>query len=341
LIGAAQATAALEVLQPPLDEMRTWLLIALPLALVLITAGGWLLIGRALAPIDRMTRTAGAIGAGNLSGRLGPVSRDDEIGRLAATFDRMLDRLEGAFGQQRAFAAAASHELRTPLTIVKSDLDVLRRGHPLPPDEAEVLSGVDEEIARMGRLVEDLLTLARADSGQDELLCELVALDVLVRAAGADMERLAGQKGVSLEADLAPDVEVVGDPSRLRQLALNLLTNAVTYTPAGGSIRVRLVQDGEQARLTVADTGIGIAPDDLPHIFESFYRADKARSRAAGGSGLGLAIAHWCAQVHGGSIEVESQLGVGSTFTVCLPLAPTDEDPNVTPVGGLASTPLT
>jgi signal transduction histidine kinase len=333
LIGAATAAAPLGVLQPPLDEMRTWLLIAFPIVLALITAGGWLLIGRALAPIDRITRTAGAISAGNLSGRLGPSRSDDEVGRLAATLDQMLDRLEGAFGQQRAFAAAASHELRTPLTIVKSDLDVLRRSRPFPPDEEDVLRGVDEELARMGRMVEDLLTLARADSGQDELLCELVAFDVLVRTALVGMEHLAQEKGLTLEAHVTPGVDVVGDPSRLRQMVLNLLANAVTYTPAGGSIRVSLAREGEQAQLIVADTGIGISVEDRSHIFEHFFRADKARSRAAGGAGLGLALVHWCVRAHGGHIEVESVPGEGSTFTVSLPLALMDDDPIMTAEG--------
>jgi two-component system phosphate regulon sensor histidine kinase PhoR len=171
-----------------------------------------------------------------------------------------------------------------------------------------------------------LLTLARAEGGQEEAPHDLVALDRLVLVAASDMEPLVREKELALETEVHPTIEVVGDPLRLRQLVLNLLSNAVAYTPAGGSIRVRLTAQDGTAWLTVADTGVGIAAVDLPHIFESFYRADTARSRAAGGTGLGLAIARWCAAAHGGHIMVESQPGQGSTFVVSLPMAQLDDE---------------
>ncbi len=331
--GAVQVTQSLDTVTAETDGLFALLLLATPLLLVAATVGGVFLAGRALAPIDRITRTARAIGAGNLAGRLSLAPRADEVGRLAATFDDMLDRLEQAFAQQeravaqqRQFAADASHELRTPLTIIKGDLDVLLRRRRAPEEYEEVVRDVDEEVTRLAGLVEDLLTLARADSGQAELAHEFVYLDALVGEVAVGMRRLAEAKGIAVETELAPDVALVGDPARLRRLVVNLLGNAVKYTSAGGRIAVTLGVEGGLARLDVADTGIGIAPEDLPHVFDRFFRADKARARAEGGTGLGLAIARWCAETHGGRIEVRSRPGEGSVFTVLLPPALSDDD---------------
>jgi len=332
VVGAIQVVTSLDTVNDQVNKLLALLLLAAPALLAVATAGGVFLAGRALAPIDRITRTARAIEAGNLAGRLGLAPRDDEVGRLAATFDGMLDRLERAFvqqeraaAQQRQFAADASHELRTPLTIIKGDLDVLLRRQRSVEEYEEVVRDVDEEVTRLGGLVEDLLTLARADSGQAELAREFVYFDALVDEAAAGVRRLAEAKGIAVETRLAPDIAVVGDPVRLRQLVVNLLGNAVKYTPAGGRVRVTLGAVADQARLDVADTGIGIAPEDLPHVFERFYRADKARARAEGGTGLGLAIARWSAETHGGRVDVRSRPGEGSVFTVWLPLALGDD----------------
>jgi len=324
--GAVQIVQSLDTVTSETNDLLAALLLATPALLLVATAGGVFLAGRALAPIDRITRTAGAIGAGNLAGRLGSMPRADEVGRLAATFDDMLDRLERAFAQQRQFAADASHELRTPLTIIKGDLDVLLRRRRAPEEYEEAARGVADEVTRVGRLVEDLLTLARADSGQAELAREFIYLDAFVDDIAAGPRRLAAVKGVILETRLEPDVAVIGDPARLRQLALNLLGNAVTYTPEGGRVTVTLTATGELARLEVADTGIGLAPEDLPRVFDRFFRADEARTHSEGGTGLGLAIARWSVEAHGGRIEVRSQLGVGSVFTATLPLARLDDD---------------
>ncbi|HWE64962.1 MAG TPA: ATP-binding protein [Chloroflexota bacterium] len=321
IIAVANMAESLSALQPSIDSLRRWLLIVLPLVLVLATVGCWVLSGRALAPIDRITREARRIGATDLSRRLGLAPRDDEVGRLAATLDAMLARLEAAFAQQRAFTAAASHELRTPLTIVRGDLDVLLERPRRPAEYQEALHEMRGEVERLSDLVADLLTLARADAGAEEMPRDLVALDAVVTAVCADVQRLAHREGVTLELACAFDVVVMGEGRRLHHLLLNLLDNAIRYTPPGGTVRVTLETHGASAYLRVADTGIGIAPDDLPHIFDRFYRADTARSRASGGAGLGLAIARWCVEAHAGQIAVESTPGLGSVFTVLLPLA--------------------
>jgi len=323
--GAVQAIQSLDGVQDTLRELLTLLLLAIPTLLAVATAGGIFLAGRALAPIDHIARTARRIEAGNLAGRLGPVPRDDEVGRLAATFDGMLDRLEHSFAQQRQFVADASHELRTPLAVVRSDLDILRRRPRSVAEHEDFARGLDEEVARLSALVDDLLTLARADSGQAELAWELVYLDVLVDHVAQGLRRLGAAQGVVIETHLEREVAVMGDPVRLRQLVVNIVGNAVKYTPAGGRVRVTLTGQGSAASLEVSDTGIGIAPDDIPSIFDRFYRADRARTRAEGDTGLGLSIARWCAEAHGGRITVRSALGVGSTFVVTLPLVSSDE----------------
>lgn len=323
--GAIQVIQSLDTIQETQRQLLTVLLLAIPALLLAATLGGVFLAGRALTPIDRITQTAQRIGAGNLRGRLGLAPRDDEVGRLAATFDGMLDRLERAFAQQRQFAADASHELRTPLAVMRSDLDVLRRRPRAVAEHEEFEQRLDEEIARLSALVEDLLTLARADSGQVELEREFVYLDALVDESAGGLRRLAATKGVAVETSLERGVAVIGDPARLRQLVVNIVDNAVKYTPRGGCVRITLAIRNGWPSLEVADTGLGIAPDELPHIFDRFYRADKARGRAEGGTGLGLSIARWCAEAHGGEISVQSRQGSGTTMTVTLPEAVTDE----------------
>ncbi len=336
IYGAIQVIQSLDGVQDTLRELLASLVLAIPALLIVATAGGVFLAGRALDPIDRITRTARLIEAGNLRGRLGPTPRDDEVGRLAATFDDMLDRLERSFAQQRRFVADASHELRTPLTIIRSDLDILRR-HPRPVVEHEAFEeGFGEEVTRLSALVEDLLTLARADSGQAELEQDLVYLDAVVDEAAGGLSRLAAARGVAVETYLERDIAVIGDPARLRQLVTNLLDNAVKYTPPGGRVGVTLRGHAASASLAVSDTGIGIAPDALTHVFDRFFRADEARGRAEGGTGLGLSIAHWCAEAHGGHIAVESRLDVGSMFTVTLPRALIDDEEEPSDAGRAA-----
>ncbi|HTU00385.1 MAG TPA: ATP-binding protein, partial [Candidatus Sulfotelmatobacter sp.] len=305
-----------------------------PVALCLAGGGGWLLARRALRPVDQMTLAARRIEAEDLSLRIAGPRTDDELGRLARTLNEMLARLEAGFAQVRRFSADASHELRTPLTVLRGEIEVALRS-PRDSDEyRRVLSSTLEEVERMARLVEDLLLLSRADAGGLRWESERVELDHLVEEVAKQGDVLARGKQIHVRLkDLAPLV-VQGDGRRLKQLLLNLVDNAIKYTPDGGQVSLGLrttpaESSGgpvsspaarEEVEITVQDTGIGIPPDEIPRIFERFYRADPARSREAGGAGLGLCIGKTIAEAHGGRIEVNSTPGVGSTFRVLLPL---------------------
>lgn len=328
--AGGQTTAVLQVarseqgVEVALDRLLLLMGLAVPLTLLLAVAGGLFLANRALGPIDRITRTAARIGGEDLSQRLALPIGPDEVGRLAATFDGMLDRLEDAFTRQRRFTADASHELRTPLTLLASRAEVALARPRTPAEYRAALTGIRDDAARMAQLLGTLLTLARADQGQDALAREPVALADLIADTLAALAPLAEDQGVTLAADALTPCLVLGDQTRLTQLLINLVDNALKYTPAGGRVTIGLARDGDAALLTVRDTGIGIAPEHLPHLFERFYRVDTARSRGAGGAGLGLAIAAWIARTHGGGIAVTSQPAIGSTFTVRLPLTPPD-----------------
>ena len=267
-----------------------------------------------------MAGTAGAIALSrSFSRRLPSLSRRDELGQLALTFNEMLESLDEAYKTQQRFIADASHELRAPLTTIIGNLDLLERAPDMDEAErGEALRFVREEAGRMSRLVSDLLVLARADAGQ-ALKKQPVELDrVLMDVLGENQVRVRDRK--LLVEELA-EVRVSGDPDRLKQLLLILVDNAIRYTPAGGEIRLGLRIERDEAVVRVADTGIGIESEDLPHVFDRFFRANKARSRDQGGSGLGLSIARWIAEQHGGSITAQSKPGQGSIFTVRLPLA--------------------
>lgn len=304
-----------------LRQLAILLAVAVPLTLLVASAGGMFLAGRALDPIDRITRAAAAIGAEDLSRRLNLPDSHDEVGRLAATFDRMLDRLEQAFRRQRQFTADASHELRTPLAMLASQIDVALERKRTLAQYVDVLHSLRDDAARMSQLVGELLTLARADAGQQLLTREELDLGDLVRSVVPALQPLAAQRGVQLSEQVVPDVSVSGDQMRLTQLLLNLVDNAVRYTPPGAKANVSLAREGAWACLRVEDTGVGIDAEHLPHVFERFYRVDPSRARADGGAGLGLAICHWIVQAHGGDISVASTRGQGSIFTVRLPLS--------------------
>ena len=266
-----------------------------------------------------MTQSARAIGAAaDFSQRLPRPARQDELGRLATTFNDLLTRLDQAFAMQRRFLADAAHELRTPLTGIRTNVEtLLRQSRGAPNERDESLRSVLRETDRMSRLVADLLALARADAGQP-LDCRRLALDTLLLEV-YQQEKALGQ-GVQLALGELEQVEIVGDRDRLKQLMLNLADNALRYTQPGGVVTLDLAQRDGSAVLRVQDTGPGIPPEHLPRIFERFYRVDEPRSRNAGGTGLGLAICKWIAEAHRGRIEVVSQVGVGSVFTVILPL---------------------
>jgi heavy metal sensor kinase len=281
-------------------------------------AGGWLVSARILRPVAAISATASAISATNLSGRIGMDKVDRELAELAGVLNAMFDRLEAAFERQTRFTADASHELRTPLAIIRSHAE-LALARPRSGEEyREALEACLRAAGRMTGLVNGLLTLARADAGRLDLQRQPVDLRRVVEENVALFRPLAEKKGVSLVADLAPAV-VTGDAGGLGQVVTNLLSNAAQYNRPGGEVCLRLgVSDGA-AVLSVADTGCGIPAEDRPHIFERFYRVDKARSRAQGGSGLGLAICKSIVEAHGGTIDFETEPGRGSTFWVRLP----------------------
>ncbi len=307
-------------------ENFAWLLVGfLPVVLAAASLGGYWMSRRALAPVDAVTRTARRISAENLSLRLEVPDTGDELARLSETLNDMMRRIEAAFRRMTRFTADASHELRTPVSIMRTTAELALRRDRSPQEYREALQQILIELERTSRLIEDLLTLARADSGIVDLDLQAMDLAGTVRDACSQGAKLAKSKGVEFQA-AAPDgrLPIRGDPTALRRLFLILIDNAVKYTPQGGRVQVRLEARDGYAAGEVRDTGIGIAAEDLPHIFERFWRADKVRSREMGGAGLGLSIARWIAEVHRGSIEVESEPGKGSSFRVRLPLEPGD-----------------
>jgi heavy metal sensor kinase len=327
IVGALQIGLSMGDVEDALWALLKALLALAPTLLALASGGGLFLANRALAPIDRITRTAQRISAENLGGRISLHGPDDEVGRLARTFDAMLARLEAAFERQRRFTADASHELRTPLTAILGQIDVaLER-----PREAETyrttLTTIREQAQRLARLVGDLLFLARTDAQTTPIAVEPLDLSTLLQAAVDEVKPLAAARDQTIELAAVP-LKLEGSEDHLLRLFLNLLDNAIRYTPPGGRIMLNCACDGSEIVAHISDTGPGIAPEHLPRLFERFHRVDRGRSRAQGGSGLGLAIAQSIAHAHGGRIAVESAVGQGSTFTVILPGAGEQEPPS-------------
>src|SRR5574341_288722 len=325
IISVILVAESLQGLYDTLGRLATLLAAGIVVGLALTFLVGAFLANRALAPIDRVTLAARSITrSGDLARRIDGTSARDEVGRLAATFNEMLGRIEELFRAQQRFVADVSHELRSPLTGIRGNLDLLRRGAADDPKaRQEALAAIDSEAARMQRLVADLLLLAQADAGV-QIQKQIVELDTLL----LDVYRQARltTSGVRVSLGKEDQAQVMGDPDRLKQLFLNLVDNAIKYTPSGGEVTLSLERDTHWVRVAVTDTGAGIPPQDLSKIFDRFYRVDKARSRdsssgSGGGTGLGLAIAKWIVDAHGGRIEVQSEIGKGSTFTVWLPLA--------------------
>jgi len=311
----------------PLDEIQRgftralWILLPmLPLVLALASVGGYWMSRRALTPVDAIARTARSLSADTLSQRLVVPRTGDELERLSTTLNDMLARLESAFTKIARFTADASHELRTPLALIRTTAEVALRGSQPPAELRSALEQVIAEVERTSHLVENLLLIAKADSGEAQLQRRPVDLVQSVGEACAQASVLARVKGIELETRL-PDaaIWITGDAAALRRLFLILLDNAVKYTPAGGRSEVSLTARGSSIVGSVSDTGIGIPPADLPHVFDRFYRVDRARSREQGGAGLGLAIGRWIAEAHGGTLTVHSALDRGSTFSVELP----------------------
>lgn len=300
---------------------RTYLFMFAPLLLLVAAAGGYWLSRRALAPVDSLVRTAHDISGINLHRRLPKLETGDELQRLSDTLNEMLDRIEKAFLHVTQFTADASHELRTPISLMRTEAELALRRSRGEAEYKESLRSILLEAERTTVIVEQLLSLARADSGRETLRMENVNLSELVRAAQEGWRQVAEIRDLQFSAEITPDMCVVGDAMALRKLADLLLDNALKYTPSPGQVQLSLRKAGENAVLAVRDSGPGIAESEQSKIFERFYRVDKARSREQGGAGLGLAIAKWIVAQHRGSISVKSELGAGSTFLVELPAA--------------------
>jgi len=317
LIVAGYPSEDVEALLP---QYFSTLLILAPAVLLLSTIGGWFLAKASLRPVDEITRTAQDITASNLSRRLPVATTKDEIGRLSATLNDMISRLESSFERIRQFTADASHELRTPLTIMTGELELALRTRKTPEEYQDVLSSALQEVLRLSHVVESLLLLSRTDMGRVSLHMERTNLGELLADLADAATILGTQKNIYITFRPGEDLYVNADSGKLRQIFLNLVDNAVKYTPAGGMISIAMHREGNWAEVRVRDTGIGIEREHVRKIFDRFYRVDKARSRELGGAGLGLSIVQWIVQIHNGTISVESEPGKGSTFIVRLPL---------------------
>lgn len=351
-IGAVIVGERLNTMQETLGSLRQVLMVASGLGLLLALAGGWVMAGRALRPVDQVTAAAARIAAGDgtaasLAARLPVPPADDELARLSSTFNAMLDRLQASFRAQERFVADASHELRTPLTAIRGNVDVLSRQTRngsrvlMSGDLTPALDDIRVESDRMRRLLDDLLLLARSDAGEGARPFPVthtpgVRLDAIASDAVRSASSLTQGQIVELEAPRP--VVVNGDPDRLRQLIMILLDNAIRHTPTGGHVRVAVASGADgSARIAVRDEGEGIAAEHIPHLFERFYRADGARGRASGGTGLGLAIARAICRAHGGDIDVRSSPGQGATFIATLPAGATVGEKTSLPASSAAA----
>ena len=294
------------------------LLVSIPIAILLSLVGGALLARRAIEPLDRVTNTAQQISADHLNQRIQLQRADVELKRLADSFNEMLDRLDQSFTQIRQFTADASHELRTPVSILIGETDLALNGL-LDDQECRVALGSRrEELQRMSRIIDDLLTLSQFDHSQQPLLRKPLDFSDLVIEVCEQQRNQAKSKGIELELTKTVPAMMEGDDSRLRQMVRNLLDNAIKYTPGGGKVSIELEKSNGNLDLRVSDTGIGIPRDDLPHVFDRFYRVDKARTRAEGGTGLGLSIVKQVVEAHGGQVSVQSEVGDGTVLIVSL-----------------------
>jgi heavy metal sensor kinase len=303
-----------------LNQLLMLIALTAPIVLLMAVAGGVFLAARALDPLDHMTRTAEMICAEDMSRRLAVRRTQDEVGRLAATFDRMLERLDRSFERQRQFTADASHELRTPLAMLVSRAGLALERRRAPEEYEQILEQIRDEGMRMGRIVNDLLMLARADAGNVVAVSERLDAGELVGSVVEAMLPLASQRGSALRQDIEQGLMLVGDQTRLMQLLINLIENALAHTPRGGDVLVAVFRDSNSAVLEIVDNGTGIPPEHLPHVFERFYRGDRDGRSPRQGAGLGLALCLSIARAHGGDIHVASQLGKGTRVTVRLPL---------------------
>lgn len=333
LIEMGSSLASVEALR---DRLLSILALILPILVLMAAAGGYFLVRRALSPVDEMTQTAASISIGDLNARLPVPPTGDALERLSVALNEMLSRLRDSVQLSQRFLADASHELRTPLTIVKGELENLVTSPDCGPVAVDAIGSVLEEVERLKHLVEGLMAISRLDTGDAKR--ELVHLDLmeLVATTTEQMRLVAEDAGINLEYGDLRSVPVIGDRGRLQQVVVNLLDNAIKYTPRGGTVRLHTLRSGREGVLEIRDTGIGIPSEAIGHIFERFYRVDDARSRDSGGVGLGLAIVKAICSAHGALLEVTSTVGVGSRFTIRFPLA-RESAPQTMPVSSIVN----
>lgn len=331
-----QVAASLALNERQLGELLAVFLLAGPLAVGCTLGGGYLLARKALAPVDRMAAAADEITATQLDRRLHVSNPNDELGRLARTLNGMIARLERSFAEVRQFTADAAHELRTPLAILRNEAEVALLVRRDSQEYCDCLENMLEEIDHLSQLSEALLFLFREDAGLGDNKREVLRLDEIVHQLADHMRVVAAEKQQTLTVDADQSCSVLGNAEQLRRLLFNLLENAVNFTPPDGRIQVRVECRKKQVRVIVADTGIGIAPEHLPRVFDRFYQVDSARSQRTGANGLGLAICRSVAETHRGSIAIESELGKGTQVTLTLP-ATAQSGPPISELEALAA----
>jgi heavy metal sensor kinase len=311
----------LDPVETMLNHLFLQLALGLPLAVIIITVGGYLLVRRALIPVEEITRAAERITQHNLSERL-PVARNgDELERLSVSLNRMITRLDDAFQNSKRFVADASHELRTPLTILRGELENIAEDPRFDSELRDRAGSMLEEAVHLSRIVEHLFTLSRLDAGEAQTEWTRFDLSELAKTTADQMSLLAEDKKISIACDVNRQILVEGDRARLKQIVVNLLDNAIKYTPADGKIQLRVHAVNGHAILEVADNGIGIPSAALPHVFERFFRVDQTRADGSESAGLGLSIVKSICTAHGADVEVQSTVGSGSCFRVKLPLS--------------------
>jgi heavy metal sensor kinase len=317
-----QIGVRLNITDAALDWFLTLLLWSfVPCVIIAVIAGRWM-AGRALAPLVRLAAETRAIDVGGLDRRLTVGGAGDELDAVAHAFNDTLDRLARAIGDMKQFSTALAHELRTPLAAMRGETELALMHARSPEDLRRGLASQLEELDRLAHLITELLTLARAEAGDIRLAADPVDVAALARSVCQSLAPVAESRSLALTCSATDAVTVSGDAGWLERLLLNLVDNAIAFTPAGGQVTIRVAAHDESALIEVTDTGIGISPADLPHLFERFYQAEPSRTARGGGIGLGLSLALWIAERHNGSIDVTSQTGRGSLFSVRLPLAP-------------------
>ena len=320
LVKLIQVGTSLQAVNETMKNLKIFLYTGIPAILILATLVGFFMARRALNPVSKITQTARVISNGNdLSKRIPVPSAQDEIGKLVVTFNDMLERLENSFVHMRQFSSDASHELRTPLTVLKGQSELTLNKPRTANEYQEVLSSNLEEINYMSKVLEDLFALSKADENNIRLDYNPMNLGAIIEEVCKHAAILADEKNIKIMIAYLEPVQINGDEVRLRQMIWNILHNGVKYTPEGGNIKISLQNREGDALLTVEDSGIGISKENLPNIFNRFYRVDKVRSRSEGGSGLGLSISRYIVEAHKGQIEVHSQLGEGTKFKITLP----------------------